>query len=580
MKRWIRVLGSLPIAVPLLIAIAIVLAWGTIYEAQSGTAAVQRFVYQSWWFQTLLGFLAVNLAAAAWERYPWKRRHLPFVLAHVGIILVLLGGILGGRVGIEGQLVIPEGQAERLLQVPRNVLVVHQPNPGVQWVFPTQFETTAWKHQPHALFQVPLKDRTLQLVVDRYYPDAVTDEQITGDGADDNPAVRLLLYHGAEEEDVWLLARDPERFGLRWGEGHVLFLAPRDEAELAVLLGTEQPATPQRGVVTMEFPDLKVSQEIPVPDDMGKPLAIEGTPYTITFKDSFTDLAITEQGIVNRSAELRNPAVAFTLSGPEGTEPFLAFALHPDFEVLHGHQRAIHAHVTYRHGVSAALPPSAIVLVRHPAGALSAILTDDTGRRQVLACAVGQRYTHPTLAYQFEVREALPRAKVVMNFRNRSNEVRAEALHVALQDGTATAQAWVGLRQAVVLGGGEDPITVEYRQDQRELPFSVTLLDFRKTEYPGTEMAAAFESDVEVNDMERGLVMMRTIRMNHPLKYRGFSLFQSGYLPGPEETTVLSVRKDPGTPLVYAGFMIVILGVISMFVRQQPPDAAGQEGTP
>ena len=65
MKRVVRWIGSLSIAVPLLVVIAAVLAWGTIYEARFGTAAVQQTVYRSWWFQTLLGFLAVNLAMAA-----------------------------------------------------------------------------------------------------------------------------------------------------------------------------------------------------------------------------------------------------------------------------------------------------------------------------------------------------------------------------------------------------------------------------------------------------------------------------------------------------------------------------------
>jgi cytochrome c biogenesis protein ResB len=59
---------------------------------------------------------------------------------------------------------------------------------------------------------------------------------------------------------------------------------------------------------------------------------------------------------------------------------------------------------------------------------------------------------------------------------------------------------------------------------------------------------------------------MRKISMNNPLKYRGYSLFQSSYIPGPTDTTVLSVRNDPGTPLVYTGFLIVILGVASMFI--------------
>ena len=79
-------MGSLAMAVSLLVAIAVVLAWGTIYEARHGTASVQRFIYHAWWFQALLAFLGINLAVAALERWPWQRRHIPFVLAHIGSI--------------------------------------------------------------------------------------------------------------------------------------------------------------------------------------------------------------------------------------------------------------------------------------------------------------------------------------------------------------------------------------------------------------------------------------------------------------------------------------------------------------
>ncbi len=111
-------------AVTLLIAIALVLAWGTFYEARFGTAAVQRFVYHSIWFQSLLAFLGLNLAVAALQRYPWKRCHIPFVLAHIGIILILIGGILGGRFGIEGQLGIPEGDTEQFLRLSHRLSMV------------------------------------------------------------------------------------------------------------------------------------------------------------------------------------------------------------------------------------------------------------------------------------------------------------------------------------------------------------------------------------------------------------------------------------------------------------------------
>ena len=159
-------------------------------------------------------------------------------------------------------------------------------------------------------------------------------------------------------------------------------------------------------------------------------------------------------------------------------------------------------------------------------------------------------------------------------FWNRNNEVRTELLHVMAQEDQAVAENWVGLRQSVELPLNHHPITIEYRPAVRELPFTVKLLDFRKIDYPGTQMAAGFESDVEVTDSQRGLILMRKISMNNPLRYRGFHLYQSSFIDGPTQTTVLSVRNDPGTLLVYTGFLIVIGGVISMFALRKPQGVA------
>jgi len=66
--------------------------------------------------------------------------------------------------------------------------------------------------------------------------------------------------------------------------------------------------------------------------------------------------------------------------------------------------------------------------------------------------------------------------------------------------------------------------------------------------------------------------------MNTPLRYRGYSFYQSSFIDGPKQTTVLSVRNDPGTPFVYAGFLIVIGGVMSLFIsrRASTRQAAGR----
>ncbi len=584
MNRLIKLLGSLRIAVPLLITIAGVLAWGTIYEARFGTASVQRFIYHSWWFQVLLAFLAINLATAALERYPWQWRHLPFVLAHIGIILILLGGILGSRFGVDGQMMIPEGQAERTLETPGNVLVVHLPaapdglhaqgtvqagqaNSGIHAVIPTQFETQAWVHQPNVTFPVALQGRMLQLTVDRYYPDAISDEAITPDGPTENPAVHLLLEHNEQQGAFWLLARDPERFRADWGDAHVLFLAPKSDEQLKQLL--EPGSTPRaaRGTVSIKVPGMARAREIAVPDELHQTINLQGTPYRLTFKDYFPDFALAEKGPVSRSGQPNNPAVSFLISGPEGDDAYLLFALHPEFQSMHGFSHKIAAEVNYSHTASVALPPNSIAVVRTAEGKLLGVLTGSGDERQVIRpLEEGTQYTHPSLGYQLQVVAYYPKALVTQQISNRSNEVHVETLHITAREGHQTAEVWLGLRGSAELALGVEPVIVEYRPDQRELPVTIKLLDFRKIDYPGTEMASAFESDVEMTDTKRGIILMRKISMNKPLRYRGYSFFQSSYIPGPTETTVLSVRNDPGTPCVYAGFIIVILGVVSMFL--------------
>jgi cytochrome c biogenesis protein ResB len=173
----------------------------------------------------------------------------------------------------------------------------------------------------------------------------------------------------------------------------------------------------------------------------------------------------------------------------------------------------------------------------------------------------------------FTVEEALDRARRQETYEPRGSQVKAEAVHVVAEDGVRTAEVWLPLEGEATLPLGHDKVVIGYRRDRRELPFSVKLLDFRKIDYPGIDMAAGFESDVELTDAARGVRLFRTIKMNAPLRYRGYSLYQSSYIPGPPEVTILSLRSDPGTPLVYAGGAIILLGVIGMFVLRAPRPA-------
>ncbi len=96
------------------------------------------------------------------------------------------------------------------------------------------------------------------------------------------------------------------------------------------------------------------------------------------------------------------------------------------------------------------------------------------------------------------------------------------------------------------------------------LPFLIKLDDFRIDYYPGTMRPANFRSDVQVIDPAGG-IFKAAIWMNHELEYRGWRFFQSSYRQeSGREATVLSASKDPGQPIVFVGYGLLVLGMCTV----------------
>lgn len=73
-----------------------------------------------------------------------------------------------------------------------------------------------------------------------------------------------------------------------------------------------------------------------------------------------------------------------------------------------------------------------------------------------------------------------------------------------------------------------------------------------------------FKSKIVVIDHEKA-VAAKIVRVNHPLFYKGFSFLQSSYDEKEYKWTGLEVVKDPGVPFVYAGFLLLNIGIILIF---------------
>lgn len=102
---------------------------------------------------------------------------------------------------------------------------------------------------------------------------------------------------------------------------------------------------------------------------------------------------------------------------------------------------------------------------------------------------------------------------------------------------------------------------VELRPIQTHLPFLIHLIDFEKTYYPGTNKPRSYQSVVEIIDTS--IKQKRTIKMNQPLRYKGYTFYQSSFIEDKtSESTVLAAVKNKGRAFPYLSSLIICFGLL------------------
>ncbi|MDD5774561.1 MAG: cytochrome c biogenesis protein ResB [Candidatus Omnitrophica bacterium] len=75
----------------------------------------------------------------------------------------------------------------------------------------------------------------------------------------------------------------------------------------------------------------------------------------------------------------------------------------------------------------------------------------------------------------------------------------------------------------------------------------------------------AYRSRVRVTDPQRHASFTADIKVNAPLSYRGYTLYQSRYDSVELSWTGLDVVYDPGVKIVFLGFILMNIGIIAIF---------------
>ncbi|MCO6457911.1 MAG: cytochrome c biogenesis protein CcsA [Pirellulaceae bacterium] len=122
------------------------------------------------------------------------------------------------------------------------------------------------------------------------------------------------------------------------------------------------------------------------------------------------------------------------------------------------------------------------------------------------------------------------------------------------------------MTEKVEVGGKSYDVALRFKRDYK--PYSLSLTDVRRDNYPGTTTPRNYSSDLMLVDESKDVHRPVKIWMNNPLRYAGETFYQSGYQVGRDgvETTDLQVVTNTGWMIPYVACMIVTVGLLAQFV--------------
>ncbi len=585
--RTFKFFASLPLAIFILSALMVILAAGTLLESRYGTDTARLLVYESRWFSLVLFILALNVAAAAFDRFPWKKKHAGFVITHLGIIIILIGSFLTQRLMIDGQMAIAEGETVHRLTLPEPLLYIASEAEGRDWITPLKKKPFAWQGRTPIPSSDPKHPFPFKLSLLNFYPKAKMEEKIVS--ASEGPAaVKVTLHNSFVNQTHWLLENDPALGEISVGPAKLKFTD--------VLLKEFSGTVPRAGYLEFQFE--KTNVQIPIPQNPTLPLEsnLEGMPYKVQITRLLKNAVVEGKNLIeNEPPEVgtipaigspagqwrhelplpsnRNPALQLILQGNGLEERHTVFANFPEFPTLHGMRPSeAGARIFYRLPNAGSKGKTNELRFVRNVGAIpnSSLQYQIQDGMEIRSGTVELGKDTPTgwMDLKFRVDEYFLHAKQERHFSKQPNTSMSEEAVPAIRIEIAGEKAiWLrqGVRESIQMGDQK----YHFLYGERRIPagFRLTLRDFRIEHYPGTNRPASFESDVTLKDDARGIVKDTTISMNQPLVHRGFKIYQSGYslTEGQPEISIFAVGRDPGVPWKYAGTLVMVAGILTMY---------------
>lgn len=187
-----------------------------------------------------------------------------------------------------------------------------------------------------------------------------------------------------------------------------------------------------------------------------------------------------------------------------------------------------------------------------------------------LVVAPPRRPAGPPESFRVSIVRRVPDFMIDMptrEIKSRSNELRNPAIQVQVTGPAGVTERWLFARYP--------DFNMHTTNTAQRIPFD---LQYEVMVNPAQKARIkSFKSSLRILEGQT-VKAAKTIEVNAPLTYGGYTFYQSGYDEQDPTRTILQVVRDPSVPVVYLGFgLMTIALLITTWARAAGPDAPCNE---
>lgn len=518
-QQWLaKLLGSTKFAVAIILVFAIYLTYGTFMESYHGTDYANRLVYKSLPFMGIQLLMFLSILVATLQRFPMKRHLYGFYVIHLGLIILFLGSFITYQAGVDGNLTLAPNTPARQVMLSSDQFTIQ---------FPAQ--------NKEVTVQLPYAHREKRL-------DFVWEGGIK--------LVRFLPF--AQEEMEWQEDKLADTSRLHSGSYHLKNDNFGEDLILSLHPGSDFESTTQLGPLNVHY----------MPEVLAECFGKPSYGGLLIWDARAGRCFVPEEKKITESRGLGGKTV-ITLHDQGQELRFLPdltpMPVDKDLKIIEGSSYRIFGRKLFQGR------PHLFLFGRY------ASYYDRGGNTwRVEPFKDGQPISLPWMGFEIPLTRHAPSGYPVRVPRGvtpvQDNGQLIQGALKAVEVEANGSRFWVTNERSMSLELPGGKAVFQLGRKTLNLPFELTLDQFKMDTDPGTNNPASYESFISLFKGNAG-AQKHHVFMNNPLKHEAFTFYQASYFQTNEGPygSVLSVNYDPGRAWKYLGSLLIVLGSIWHF---------------